>query len=306
MTNHLILLLLQHPRLAGIAGLFIAVLFAILGISSLQEMSRLPAAPSELTTAQFAGALQSQDRVWAIIQNPQWDCSTLVNTTTGEDTDTEIFIRDPENSVAILVTFTDPTECAALDPTQVTGVGYPISEKYKQILEQEGRLAPVRDYKTLVALCTTCGRENSLWLIVLSGIFVVVGLAMYPLASLARRTMDQQAGFSNGSGWWERQNETRQEVQYASTETLELTVYRYEVGYFRFIGEDHAEVREFQTLIATRDIAILHRKCSKLLKAFAALEYKAGHHGPPMLMDYYPDYELYVNELHRRKTSGLK
>lgn len=306
MINHLAMAVLQHPRLAGIGGFLIAAIFALLGVSSLQDLRSLPEAPTVLTTVQFAEALQSQERIWVILRNPQWDCSTLVTTTTGENTDTEVFIRDPENSVAILTTFTDPTECASLDPAQVVGVGYPISEQYKQILEQEGRLASVRNYRTLAALCTTCGRQNSQGLLILSAVFVVIGLAIYPLVSLARRKMDPQQGSSPQTSWREVQKEIRQQVHHASTETLEKRAYRYETEYFQFIGEDHEEVREFKKLIETRDIVALHKKCSSLMKAFVRLEPKTGYYGPPMLMDYYSDYELYVKELHQRKTSGKK
>lgn len=299
MGNHLTLFLLQHPRLAGLFGFVIALAFGALGVSSLIESRQLPNAPTAVTMAQFAEALKTQDPYWAIISNPQWDCSTLVHTKVGEDTHTEVFVRDPKNSVALLVTYIEPMECADLNQSQAVGVGRLMSEKYIQNLEQEGRLAPFRDYHTLAYLCTTCGKQNSIWLLVLSAIFVVIGLAMmYPLVA---------SFVGTGTTWRNKHNEELKELRNYPTEALEHIVYRYETEYFKFIGEDNEAVREFRKLIETKDIAALHKTCSRLMSTFMRLEAKAGHHGRPLIADYYFfDYEIYVKELYNRKTAGDK
>jgi hypothetical protein len=191
--NLLAISLLQHPRLARLFGLFMVVVFGALGVSSLIDVSQLSDAPSVVTMSQFAETLKTQDRYWAIIPNPQWDCSTLLHTKVGDDMHTEIFIRDPENSIAILVTYIDPIECGDLDRAQAIGVGWLMSEKHIQNLEQEGRLASFRNYRTLASLCTTCGKQNSTGLLVISAIFVVIGLAIYPLISSARREVERQS-----------------------------------------------------------------------------------------------------------------
>jgi hypothetical protein len=113
----------------------------------------------------------------------------------GEDLQTEIFIRDPEVSAAILVTYTDPIECADLDRTQVVGVGWLMSEKHIQILEQEGRLNTFEDYTTLASLCTTCGKQNSIWLAGISAFFVVMGLAIYPFVLWSEKRTGQSKLF---------------------------------------------------------------------------------------------------------------
>jgi hypothetical protein len=296
--NHLTLFLLQHPRLAGLFGFVIALAFGALGVSSLIESRQLPDAPTVVTMAQFADALKTQDPYWAIIPNPQWDCSTLVHTKVGEDTHTEVFVRDPKNSVALLVTYIEPMECADLNQSQAVGVVRLMSEKYVQHLEQEGRLAPFRDYRTLAYLCTTCGKQNSTWLLVISAIFVVIGLGItYPLVSSVVGAV---------TGWGNKHNERLKELRNYSIDSLEQSVYRYETEYFKVIGEDNESVQEFRKLIETKDILTLHKRCRDFMRAFQRLETKTGYYGPPLIMDYYADYEIYVQELYNRKTDGVK
>lgn len=187
MTHLLTSILIRRPMLMGIFGLLTVLLFGTLGVLSVQDLLSLPDAPSVVTTAGLAEALESQESYWASLQDPAWDCSTLQKESADEDADTEVFIRDPENSVAIEVTFTDPVDCADLDPAQVVGVARLMSEKHIRILQEEGRLASFQGYRTLAYLCTTCGRQNSGCLIGLSVVFVVIGLALsYPLVTSIR------------------------------------------------------------------------------------------------------------------------
>lgn len=214
--------------LGGILGLLIAVPFFVLGVECVRDIFTLPGAPSLITTARLAEALQSQDRYWATLQNPQWDCSTLLDTTTGGNTSTEVFIRDDKSSVAILVTFTDPVTCAGLDPAQVTGVAYPMSERHIQNLTREGRLASFQGYHALIGFCTTCGRQNSIGLLIMAVIFVGIGLAfIFPLISwvwLWTGHREEYPQYSERGGW--PGNDVEQFVPQVSVEDVDRILKR--------------------------------------------------------------------------------
>ena len=182
MSHHITLFLIHNPKLAGIVGILIATVFAILGVSSLIENSRLPQVPSSATTTEVAIALKTQDRYWATIVDPPWVCSTLVKTPVGDAINTEVFLYDPADFFAILVTYTTPMTCSNLKTAAATGVAYPMSSRHAQLLRDAGRLASFKNDVTLAELCTTCGKQSSMWLAVISAIMVVLGLAIYPLA----------------------------------------------------------------------------------------------------------------------------
>lgn len=162
------------------------LLFGVLGVSSLAEILRSPDAPSVLTTAQLAKELRTHHEVWVIIPNPRWDCSTLVHTTywgqkSYEEADTEVFIRDRENSIAILATLIGPKECTDLDRAQVVGIASLMSEKHIENLKKENRFATVLGYRTMIEFCTYCGKRSSIMLLVISVIMEVLGLGLIAL-----------------------------------------------------------------------------------------------------------------------------
>jgi hypothetical protein len=81
---------------------------------------------------------------------------------------------------------------------------------------------------------------------------------------------------------------------------LERSVFRYEQDYFGYIGHDHPDVTAFRSLVESRNLEGIRAHWQDLSRAFMRLETKAGHHGRPVLLDYYWAYELAVAELSRR------
>ena len=98
-----------------------------------------------------------------------------------------------------------------------------------------------------------------------------------------------------------RKKQRAKELESSSIEYLESRVYNYVFEYFDDIGEESEAVREFYKLIEEKNISELNEKCDKLMAEFVKLERKTGYNGRPLLLDFYFDYELYVQELYKRK-----
>ena len=94
---------------------------------------------------------------------------------------------------------------------------------------------------------------------------------------------------------------TVKELRQKTREELEQSVFRYEQGYFDFIGRDHPDVIAFKKLLESRDLHGIRKSWRKLSSTFRGLEHKAGYSGRPLIMDYYHWYELDLKELARRK-----
>ncbi len=176
---------IRNEKLAGLISLLFASLFAVMGVSSFLEAIKLPNTPTVATTTQVAETLSTQNRFWITISNPQWDCTTLTQSTVGKTVNTEVFINDSENSVAILVSFSGSKQCGEL-PEYVTGVAYPMHQRHIEILQRSGRLADPENYRSISELCTTCGRRSWMSLTILSIILTIASLSLYPLVLLAK------------------------------------------------------------------------------------------------------------------------
>jgi hypothetical protein len=94
---------------------------------------------------------------------------------------------------------------------------------------------------------------------------------------------------------------TVKELRQKTREELEQSVFRYEDGYFSFIGHDHPDVIAFKKLVEARDLRGIRDNWKKLSSSFRGLEWQAGYRGRPLIMDYYHRYELDLKELARRK-----
>jgi hypothetical protein len=120
---------------------------------------------------------------------------------------------------------------------------------------------------------------------------MIIGLMLvFLLLTLVVKTLDQKSA---------------KELQHKPLAEIEALVYRYEVDYFRFIGEDNGSVQAFRQQIEAKDLASLSANWPKFRADFTALERKAGHKDRPLIMDFYYEYEVQIKELQNRTKTSI-
>lgn len=189
LTQPLINLFASHPRLGGLFGLVIALLFGFLGISSWQDMQSMPQEPLRLSLAEASALVRaSGEDQWVTLEKVSWDCANIVQ----HDNRARALFSDESETVLGVATLSLPQgshlTCASLSPYEVTGILSPMSQGTYDRLDDTGfSLSGYDDASVRVALCTFCGRGNSRIGVVLAVILVPLGLAMYPMSLYLRR-----------------------------------------------------------------------------------------------------------------------
>jgi hypothetical protein len=105
-------------------------------------------------------------------------------------------------------------------------------------------------------------------------------------------------GLAVGGVW-----QTRARLRRMSTPELEGLVWHYEPECFDFLGSAQSSVVEFRRIVESRDLVELSRRWRALANDFVQREREAGHHGRPLIMDYYLDHSEAIAELARRSRT---
>lgn len=177
----LLSLFIDHPRLGGLFGLVVAILFGYLGVSSWQAVQTMPQEPEQLALAEAVAAVQSgRENLWVSISDARWDCGNVVR----EGDRTTVMFTDETQSVLGLAVFSGSQDmtCDDLSNAAATGVLRILGDREVERLDDRGfDLAGYEGASARVGLCTFCARGNSLGLVIVSAVMVVLGLAMYPM-----------------------------------------------------------------------------------------------------------------------------
>jgi hypothetical protein len=184
MTQVLLLLFMRFPLLGGLFGLVFSAAFSITGIMSWYDLQSLPPAPLPMTLQQATATLQHRDFVWVDLTDVQWDCANIVSRQVGNSVRTEIFFTNTPQTILGVAEFsaTSAYTCTQIQGKQAVGFLQVATPTFLQRLPSRGfNLSPYTHIVKHVTLCTFCSRTNSLMLVVLSIVFVPLGLSMYPL-----------------------------------------------------------------------------------------------------------------------------
>jgi len=180
----LFLLFAKHPKLAGLFGLIVAIVFGILGLSAWNGAQKMPSTPTHITLNQIAATIKPNEEVWVEIDKVKWDCTNIVYTYSGIDLKTEAVFTDDTNSILGVAHFSldQKPSCGDLNEINVKGTLLPMTDIfYSQMAGRGFQLAKYKNSAIRINLSTFGGPGNSQLLIFISLVMVLLGLALYPL-----------------------------------------------------------------------------------------------------------------------------
>ena len=177
------------------------LLFLGLYISAflIPDVIKAASGPQSMTLQQ-AAQVASASQTYARIENGTWHCDTLtqVNSlvpiyrrydTRGDRAQsTEIFFTDDSRNVVVFVTLSGEVECDDLTGKVPSGYLYTMSDRTRQELTNDARLAPYFTTDTFLEFCGYCGRDNSLIGAVFGISFIVLGIGMIIYGRKLRNT----------------------------------------------------------------------------------------------------------------------
>lgn len=184
-------LAVRFPKIAGLIGLVISIVFGALGVSSYMEMQKIADKAQEATLSSIVTYLNSNDRYWVNVKDGSFDCKSVHYEQVGSGTNTEVFLENHDKSIVMLVTYVQELPCEDIKNNVVSGVAYLMSEKHRSLLTADHWVDNYSTQTVFVELCTTCSQGSSMGLIILSMIFVPLGLSFYPLAIWRKRYIEK-------------------------------------------------------------------------------------------------------------------
>ena len=167
-----------------------AIAFGYLGISSWNAVQKMPEKPLFTSLDQIVNLTNTDEDLWVEIEKVNWDCQNIVYSNVGSDVRTEVIFTEETTSILGIALFSKSKglSCSELSETNVIGILSKMTEGfYNRMFERGFNLANYKDAEVRLHLCTFCGRSNSYGLVIVSVIFVPLGLAMYPLCLRMRK-----------------------------------------------------------------------------------------------------------------------
>jgi hypothetical protein len=190
MDQSIVDLCIDHPKAAGLLGLLVALSAGALFILFAIDYSNMPDAPEVLSLADIGTRLDGADQVWATASDAAvWDCGSLRAWGSKESPRIDAVLNSQDGTVLVVATFSESAmSCGKLKSTTPSGVFDKMDENRIAALKRNGfEFNRYPQATVLLDLCTFCGRGNSLGLLILSGTFALLGLAVYPICAYANR-----------------------------------------------------------------------------------------------------------------------
>ncbi len=170
-------LFVKHPKLAGLVGVLFAVGATALGIVWWHDYAQMPDQPQSVTMVEAAAIADSKP--WVTIEDGVWNCQNIWYM--GSDR-TYAVLTNTSQTVVTVVLYSDKVSCNALQARQPRGILTRMAEKRYSVASREHDFSEYPDATAFLDLCGFCGADNSLGLVVMSGVAVVLGLLLYPLS----------------------------------------------------------------------------------------------------------------------------
>jgi hypothetical protein len=155
--------------------------------------------PQAMTMAE-AGAVASDNRLYASLTDGEWDCDTLrevrgLSVTSlrygrlrEETRSTEIFYVSNARDTVALVVLSGTVACNDLESQVPSGYVYAMEDGLRQSLTNDARLARYFDAETFLEVCGFCGYDNSLIGVIFGFVFAASGVGLLFLYRTLRRT----------------------------------------------------------------------------------------------------------------------
>jgi len=176
---------IKKPSHALIFGLLMFGAGLFVSISNWRQLQNLPAQPTLIDITQAHEVYQSKTDapLWVSLQNSKWDCDSL-RSNSGKDEETEIIATDSNQSIIVLVNYSDSLTCEEIVQNNPIGYLTEMTERRIKIFTTSGKfnLSKYPEVDQYFDLCAYCGPTNSGIGVVIGAFVSVGGLLLYPLS----------------------------------------------------------------------------------------------------------------------------
>jgi hypothetical protein len=161
----------------------IVVIFGWLGLQSLRDYATFGDAPLPTSVA-GAVAASSEGRQWVRVEGAPWQCANLKSNVPGGVT---FLPASTDDGATIVARFDHSIRCAEVAKAPLVGIVEPMAAQRAADLRAAGLSLPSDAPLRTLEVCSSCGKDNARWGLFICPVFVLVGLALYPLRHLVPR-----------------------------------------------------------------------------------------------------------------------
>jgi hypothetical protein len=182
-------LFVRYPKVAGIFGFVLALLFTIPAVLSFQITQRLPNVPERVSISDVAALCPSpnQPQIWVEILDGISDCKSIRYKTVGSDERTQFLVADQNKTTVVVVEYSEHLTCDQILLKNPTGfLSRMDGGRYNQYIKtNEFDLRSYKDTSVFMEMCGFCSLKNSHEGVILGMVFVLIGLSFYPVFLIA-------------------------------------------------------------------------------------------------------------------------
>jgi hypothetical protein len=175
-------------RLMGIVTIFV---FGFFSFVTWRELQAFPQKPTHMLLSE-AVLLTSTQRPWVVIDDIKWDCSHIYYSQVDRRTHTDIVFTNGDNSLWGYAMFSDELTCdEVLNRNGIGVLSIANNKKRSDFINSGFDISSHEANGKFLALCTYCGRSNSLIRVILSVFMVVIGALLVVGANRMQKRMAQ-------------------------------------------------------------------------------------------------------------------
>jgi hypothetical protein len=177
--------------LSLVGGVALVAVFGTLGVGAWRDYRTFGDSPTRETLG-GAVAASAGGRRWVSIEGASWRCADLVRNLPGG---AAFLPASGADGATVVARFDGEIDCAAVSARPLRGIIEPMEAQRAADLRGGGlTLAAEAPLRTL-DVCTSCGKANARLGVVMCTLFVLLGLALYPL----RRAYRSLRGRADGA-----------------------------------------------------------------------------------------------------------
>jgi hypothetical protein len=184
-------LFVHYPKVAGIFGLVLALLFTPMTVLSFQITQRMPNVPERVSISDVAALCPTpnQPQIWVEILDGISDCKSIRYKTVSSDERTQFLVADQNKTTVVVVEYAKHLTCEQISHDNPTGFLSRMDDgRYKQFVKTDGfDLRSYKDTSVFMDMCGFCSLKNSQGEVILGMVFVMIGLSFYPVFLIAHK-----------------------------------------------------------------------------------------------------------------------
>ena len=180
----------NFPKLAGVLGLLISLLFGSLGIHWWTEYQTFPDSPENILLSKLPPKILGGKSYWVSISDAKVDCASLIYNTFTKNS--EVNYVDDKRSMVIMATYANKPSCAEIEKPPLVGTIEQITEKRYTFLSSNNPTWQAYRREQIFNFCAYCGRPNSLIGVVVSIVLTTLGLSYHPVCVWSQKRTERQ------------------------------------------------------------------------------------------------------------------